>query len=179
MFLSMVTTDPNSPSQNIDIYLWLLIDELKQLWSSMTLTYNVSRKQNFQMKATLIWTINDFSVYGIIFGWSTHEKLACPYYMENNKTFTLTNIGKTSFFYCHWQFLSTDHKYRKKKTYLLVELKGMLHCRYRRVRNCLMWCHSSMTLYLDFKVVSKSFLVLVWSTIGKAKYFLEVFLLKN
>jgi hypothetical protein len=115
MFLSMVTTDPNSPSQNIDIYLWLLIDELKQLWSSMTLTYNVSRKQNFQMKATLIWTINDFSVYGIIFCWSTHEKLACPYYMENNKTFTLTNIGKTSFFYCHWQFLSTDHKYRKKK----------------------------------------------------------------
>jgi len=64
----------------------------------MTLTYNVLRKQNFHMKATLIWTFNDFSMYGIVSGWSTHEKLACPYYMENNKTFTLTNIGKTSFF---------------------------------------------------------------------------------
>jgi hypothetical protein len=29
--------------------------------------------------------------------WSTHEKLACQYCMENNKVFTLTNDGKTSF----------------------------------------------------------------------------------
>jgi len=33
--------------------------------------------------------------------------------MKNNKAFTLTNDGKTSFFYCHRQFLPTNHKYRK------------------------------------------------------------------
>jgi hypothetical protein len=165
MFLSIVTTDPNSPSQNINVCLWLLIDELKQLWSSMTLTYNVLRKQNFHMKATLIWTFNDFSMYGIVSGWSTHEKLACPYYMENNKTFTLTNIGKTSFFIVIDGSCQQITSIEKKKTSLLVKLKGMLHCWYHRVRNCLTWCHSSMTLYLDFKLVSKSFLVLVWSTI--------------
>jgi len=32
------------------------------------------------------------------FCWSTHGKLVCPYYMENNKVFTLTNEGKASFF---------------------------------------------------------------------------------
>jgi hypothetical protein len=26
-----------------------------------------------------------------------HEKLTCPYYMENNKAFTLTNNGKAFF----------------------------------------------------------------------------------
>lgn len=31
------------------------------------------------------------------FKWSTHEKLAYPYYMENNKAFTLTNRGKDFF----------------------------------------------------------------------------------
>jgi hypothetical protein len=50
------------------------------------------------MKATLMWTINDFPAYKMVFGWSTHGKLACPYYMENNKAFRLTNDGKTSFF---------------------------------------------------------------------------------
>jgi len=37
----------------------------------------------------------------MVSGWSTHGKLACPYCMENNKAFTLTNGGKASFFYCH------------------------------------------------------------------------------
>jgi hypothetical protein len=48
------------------------------------------------MRAILIWTINNFAAYGMVFGWSTHEKLACPYYMENNKASTLTNGDKTS-----------------------------------------------------------------------------------
>jgi hypothetical protein len=50
------------------------------------------------MKTTLMWTINGFPVYRVIFGWGMHEKLACLYCMENNKAFMLTNDGKTSFF---------------------------------------------------------------------------------
>jgi hypothetical protein len=29
------------------------------------LIYDVSRKQNFQMKTTLVWSINDFYIYGM------------------------------------------------------------------------------------------------------------------
>jgi len=54
MFLYMVITGPNSPGWNLDVCLQPLIDELKQLWSSRTLTYNVSRKPNSQMNATLM-----------------------------------------------------------------------------------------------------------------------------
>ena len=43
-------------------------------------------------------TINDFPTYEMVSGWSTHEKLTCIYYMENNKAFILTNNGKSSFF---------------------------------------------------------------------------------
>jgi len=60
-----------------------------------------------------MWTINDFLAYGIVSSWSTDGKLACPYYMENNKAFTLTNRGKASFFYCHCRFLPMNHIYRK------------------------------------------------------------------
>jgi hypothetical protein len=50
------------------------------------------------MKEALMWTINDFLTYIMVFGWSTHEKLAYQYCMENNKAFTLTHSGKTFFF---------------------------------------------------------------------------------
>jgi len=67
------------------------------------------------MRATLMWTINDFPVYGMFFGWSMHEKLTCPYCMENNKAFTLTNRGKASFFDCHLRFLPYNHRYIKNR----------------------------------------------------------------
>jgi hypothetical protein len=78
MFLSMVIPGPSSSVRNIDVCLRPLIDELAQLWSSRAFTYDISRKQNFLMRATLMFTINDFPAYGMLSGWSTHEKLACP-----------------------------------------------------------------------------------------------------
>ena len=65
------------------------VDELMQLWSSRALTYDISRKQNFVIRAALMWTINDFTAYEMVSGWSTHGKLACPYCMKNNKAFKL------------------------------------------------------------------------------------------
>jgi len=120
MFLSMVIPGLSSLGRNIDVCLRLLINELTQLLSSRALTYDISRKQNFVIRSALMWTINDFPAYGIVFGWSTHGKLACPYCMENNKAFTLINKGKASFFYCHRHFLPSNHRYRKNKNDFFV-----------------------------------------------------------
>jgi len=151
MFLSMVIPGPSSPGRNIDVCLRPLIDELTQLWSSGALTYDISRRQNFVMRATLMWTINDFPAYGMISGWSTRGKLACPYCMENNKAFTLTNRGKLLFLTvtvvsCH-RITGTE---RTKRISLLAELK-----------NCMMLCQSTVTLCLVSNQVSISFLVMV------------------
>ena len=97
-FFSMVIPGLSSPGRNIDVCLRPLIDELTQLWSSKALNYDISRKQNFVMRAAMMWTINDFPAYGMVSGWSTHGKLRCPYCMENNKAFTLINRGKAFFF---------------------------------------------------------------------------------
>jgi hypothetical protein len=67
-----------------------------------------------------MWTINDFLAYGMLSSWSMHEKLACPYCMENNKEFTRANGGKASFFDCHRHFLPLNHRYRKNKKDLFV-----------------------------------------------------------
>ena len=153
MFLSTIIPGPSSPGQNIDVCLRPLIDELTQLWSFGALTYNISRKQNFLLRATLMWTINDFPAYEMLSGWSTHGKLACPYCMENNKAFTLANRGKAS---CHF-ITGTE---RTEKISLLAELKKM-HPHVFLVKNCMMLSQSTVTLCLAFNQVSKSFLVLV------------------
>ena len=162
MFLSTVIPIPSSPGWNIDVCLRLLIDELAQLWSSGALTYDISRKQNFLMRAALMWTINDFPTYGMLSSWNTHGKLAYPYRMENNKAFTLTNGGKAFFFYCHCHFLPHNHRYKKtKKISLLAELKRMLHPCVFLVKNCMMLYQSTVILCLVFNHVSRSFMVLV------------------
>jgi len=80
----------------------------------------------------LMLTINDFSVYRIVFGWSMHRKLSCTYCIENNKTFTLTNGGKGYF------LIVTDSSFQwitnieiTENISLMEKFKGMLHHHYR------------------------------------------------
>jgi len=114
------------------------------------------------MRAALMWTINDFPAYGMISGWSTHGKLACPYCMENNKAFTLTNGGKASFFYCHRRFLPHNHRYTKnRKDFFIGRVANDVAPPRFPVKNCLMLCQSMVKLCLVSNQVSRSFLILV------------------
>eukprot|EP00258_Populus_trichocarpa_P021372 XP_024437391.1 uncharacterized protein LOC112323423 [Populus trichocarpa] len=101
MFLTMMIPGPKNPGKKLDVFLRPLIDELKNLWSVGVETYDVYRKENFQLRAALMWTISDFPAYGMLSGWSTHGNLSCPYCMEHSKAFRLKNRGKTTFFDCH------------------------------------------------------------------------------
>ncbi|XP_027368317.1 uncharacterized protein LOC113874279 [Abrus precatorius] len=66
------------------------------------------------MKAALMWMINDFPAYGMLSGWMTQGKLACPICMEDTKAFTLKHGGKNSWFDCHRRFLDMEHPYRRQ-----------------------------------------------------------------
>lgn len=116
MFLTILIPGPSDPTRRIDVYLRPLIDELKMLWEDGVVTYDVSLKQNFLMKAAVMWTINDFPAYGMLSGWMTMGKRACPICMERSKAFTLDTSKKTSWFDCHRQFLPQDHPFRRNKT---------------------------------------------------------------
>lgn len=115
LFLTLIIPGPKNPKGKIDVFLQPLIDELKLLWDVGVTTYDISRAQNFQMKAALMWTINDFPAYGMLSGWSTAGRLSCPYCMEQSKAKTLKHGRKTSFFDCHRRFLPMDHPYRRNK----------------------------------------------------------------
>ncbi|XP_062114463.1 uncharacterized protein LOC133825550 [Humulus lupulus] len=112
-FLSMLFPGPKQPGNDIDVYLEPLIDELLELWKGVY-TYDASTKKFFNLKAMLLWTINDFPTYGILAGYATKGKYGCPICGENSNVVWLKHSKKMSF--CnHIRFLPQHHPYRKKK----------------------------------------------------------------
>ena len=68
MFLSLIYHGSKSPEKNIDIFLQPLIEKLKHLLEVGVETYNISTGKRFNMRAALMWAINDFPAYGILSG---------------------------------------------------------------------------------------------------------------
>lgn len=62
--LSLLIPGPHSPGNNIDVYLQSLIEELLELWETGAATYDASTGEIFQMRAIVMWTINDFPALG-------------------------------------------------------------------------------------------------------------------
>lgn len=69
IFMTLLVPGPNDPTKNLNVYLRPLIDELKQLWQFGVHTYDASTKTNFTLRATLLWTINDFPGLAMTSGW--------------------------------------------------------------------------------------------------------------
>ncbi|XP_039119156.1 uncharacterized protein LOC120255387 [Dioscorea cayenensis subsp. rotundata] len=65
--LSMIIPGEKGPGNDIDVFMQPLIKELKQLWTGVD-TYDASLKQNFCMRAALLWPINDFPAYANLSG---------------------------------------------------------------------------------------------------------------
>ncbi|GKB36493.1 hypothetical protein Tco_0881435 [Tanacetum coccineum] len=59
--LTLLIPGPKSPGKDIDVYLRPLIDDLKVLWALKGVeTIDVATGQKFNMRAMVLWTINDF-----------------------------------------------------------------------------------------------------------------------
>ncbi|XP_062114428.1 uncharacterized protein LOC133825514 [Humulus lupulus] len=69
--MALLIPGRRAPGKYIDVYLEPLIDELKELWENGVHTFDIINKEYFTMRAAVFWTINDFSAYGTIFGYST------------------------------------------------------------------------------------------------------------
>lgn len=118
MLLSLLILGPTSPKSNCDVYMQPLIDELKTLWDSGVSTYDVFRRQSL-IESGCFMDVSDFPGYGMLSGWTTVGRLACPYCMERTKSCYLKQGKKQSWFDCHRCFLPFDHAFRGSRTGLL------------------------------------------------------------
>nr|GFD20780.1 hypothetical protein [Tanacetum cinerariifolium] len=59
--LTLLIPGPKSPGKDIDVYLRPLIEDVKVLWNRKGIeTIDVASGQKFNMRAMVLWTINDF-----------------------------------------------------------------------------------------------------------------------
>jgi len=83
MMLSMMISGPRQPGNDIDVYLSPLIEDLRLLWDEGVEVFDAYEKVNFNLRALLLWTINDFPAYGNLSGYSVKGHPACPICEEN------------------------------------------------------------------------------------------------
>ncbi|XP_025661384.1 uncharacterized protein [Arachis hypogaea] len=120
--LSTLIPGPKMPSNNIDVYLQPLIDELKKLWDGVE-TYDAKEGNIFKMRAVLMWTISDFPGLGNLFGWNTHSGLACPTCNLDANPHRLKDSQKWCFM-GHRRFLNQGHKYRLDRNRFDGQVEG-------------------------------------------------------
>ncbi|KAL0325577.1 UNVERIFIED_CONTAM: hypothetical protein Sradi_5127000 [Sesamum radiatum] len=102
---------PKGPGNDIDVYLQPLIDELKELWEVGIEAYDAYKKENFILRAALMWTISDLPAYSYLSGWITSGYFACPICMSETTCEHLPNSQKRCYM-GHRRFLPSDHKWR-------------------------------------------------------------------
>ncbi|GJS91045.1 pyruvate kinase [Tanacetum coccineum] len=69
--LTLLIPGPKSLGKDIDVYLRPLIDDLKVLWALEGVeTIDVATGQKFNMRAMVLWTINDFPARSSLSRWS-------------------------------------------------------------------------------------------------------------
>ncbi|GJS26577.1 zinc finger, PHD-type containing protein [Tanacetum coccineum] len=108
---TLLIPDPKSLGKDIDVYLRPLIDDLKVLWALKGVeTIDVATGQKFNMRAMVLWTINDFPARSSLSGWSGQGYLACP--TCNKDTPSVRVLGKTAYV-GHRRFLKKPHKWRR------------------------------------------------------------------
>lgn len=116
LMLTLLIPGPKQPGNDIDIYLAPLIDDLKDLWNNGVKVYDAFSKETFNLKAVLMWTVNDFPAYGNLSGWSTKGRFACPICRKDTCADWLTHSHKFSYM-GHRRFLAPNHPYRKKMSW--------------------------------------------------------------
>ncbi|XP_050387384.1 uncharacterized protein LOC126803657 [Argentina anserina] len=67
LMLSLLIPGPRQPGNDIDVYLQPLRDDLVKLWNGVEM-YDAYSKAMFNLRAILLWTINDFPAYGNLSG---------------------------------------------------------------------------------------------------------------
>lgn len=110
VILSSIIPGEKGPGNDIDVYLQPLIRELKLLWAGVD-AYDALSNQHFKLKASLLWTVNDFPAYANLSGWSTKGRVACPVCADSTRS-TWLKHGRKFCYMGHRRWLEKDHNYR-------------------------------------------------------------------
>ena len=114
IMLSLLISGPKQPGNDIDVYLAPLVDDLMLLWSEGVPMFDVHTGTNFNLRAMLFCTINDFPAYGNLAGYKVRSAKACPICDDSMEKQYLKFYGKNVYMRTR-KWLDRFHPYRKMK----------------------------------------------------------------
>jgi hypothetical protein len=71
IFLALVIPDPKELKKQINVFLRLLMKEMKELWQGVD-AYDSHLKCRFNLRDSYLWSIHDYLAYGKFVGWCVH-----------------------------------------------------------------------------------------------------------
>jgi hypothetical protein len=108
VFIALVILGPKELRKQMNIFLRLLMEEMKELWQGVD-AYDSHLKCRFNLCAAYLWSIYDYLAYGKFAGWCVHGRLNSPICTNDTNAFRLQHGKKNSFFDCYRRFLTSNH----------------------------------------------------------------------
>jgi len=113
MMMPLLISSPHQPGNDIDVYLRLVVDELKTLWSDGVKVYDGFKRESFKLRAMVLTSITDVPGHRCLSGQSKGEK-DCFQCLDDTESLWLNN-SKKRVYIRHRRFLSRSHPYRLMK----------------------------------------------------------------
>ncbi|GKB55209.1 putative transposase-associated domain-containing protein [Tanacetum coccineum] len=102
------------PGNDIDVFLEPLVDDLHTLFETGVDTYDVSTKDNFNLRAVVLWTINDYPALGTLCGCPYSGFKGCVVCGKDTNCVRLSASSKQSYV-GYRRYLPYNHPFRKQK----------------------------------------------------------------
>ena len=105
---------PKQPGNDIDVYLRSLVKELLLLWCEECVRmWDEYKQEDFNLRALLFVTINDWPALSNLLGQSNKGYRACTHCLEDTDCMWLTHCRKCVYM-GHRRFLPVRHQVRRK-----------------------------------------------------------------
>ncbi|GKA83440.1 putative transposase-associated domain-containing protein [Tanacetum coccineum] len=99
---------------DIDVFLEPLVNDLQTLFKKGVETYDAFKKENFNMRAVVLWTINDYPALGTLCGCPYSGFKGCVVCGKETHCVRLSASSKQSYA-GHRRYLPYNHPFRKQK----------------------------------------------------------------
>ncbi|GJX44639.1 putative transposase-associated domain-containing protein [Tanacetum coccineum] len=113
-FINLSVLISGYPGNDIDVFLEPLVDDLHTLFETGVDTYDASTKDNFNLRAVVLWTINDYPALGTLCGCPYSGFKGCVVCGKDTNCVRLSASSKQSYV-GHRRYLPYNHPFRKQK----------------------------------------------------------------
>nr|AAX92860.1 transposon protein, putative, CACTA, En/Spm sub-class [Oryza sativa Japonica Group]ABA92603.1 transposon protein, putative, CACTA, En/Spm sub-class [Oryza sativa Japonica Group] len=114
IMMPIIIQGPKQPGNDIDVYLRPLVEDLKLLWKKEGVpVWDEDKQEEFNLRALLFVTINDWPALGNLSGQSNNGYKVCTHCMDETESTYLKHCRKVVYM-GHRRFLAANHPVRKK-----------------------------------------------------------------